>query len=66
MVRPCNVMLPVAELQPLGLLNDVVVIAGVGFTTTFTVDGRDGQPFTVAVTEYVPAPAIVILGMFGF
>src|SRR5207249_2832775 len=43
-----------------------VGVAGVAFTTTFVVPAAEGQPFTVMVTEYVPASAVVALARVGF
>jgi hypothetical protein len=49
-----------------GVLLDGVGAEG-GFTiVTLTVPAGPVQPFTVAVTEYVPAAASVTLGMLGF
>jgi len=45
---------------------DAVGVAGVGFTTTFVVPAAEVQPFTVMVTEYVPASAVVALERVGF
>ena len=45
---------------------DAVGVAGVAFTTTFVVPAADVQPFTVIVTEYVPASAGVALVRVGF
>ena len=41
-------------------------VAGVALTTTFVDPAADGQPFTVMVTEYVPASAVVALERVGF
>ena len=38
---------------------DAVGVAGVGLTTTFVEPAADVQPFTVIVTEYVPASVAV-------
>src|SRR5439155_18332047 len=43
-----------------------VGVAGMGLTTTLVVPAADGQPFTVTVTEYVPASARVALARVGF
>jgi hypothetical protein len=43
-------MLPVAVLQFAGLILPELVIAGVGFITTATVPGTEGQLPAVAVT----------------
>ena len=40
--------------------------AGLAFTITSVVPAEPVQPFTVAVTEYVPEAAIVALGIEGF
>ena len=45
---------------------DAVGVAGVAFTTTFVVPAADVQPFTVTVTEYVPASAVVAFERVGF
>ena len=45
---------------------DAVGVAGVAFTTTFVVPAADVQPFTVIVTAYVPALAVVMVAMLGF
>src|SRR6185436_1056781 len=41
-------------------------VAGVGFTMTEVVPAAEGQLFTVTVTEYVPASAVVALARVGF
>src|SRR5207249_6117709 len=41
-------------------------VAGVALTTTFVVPAAEGQPFTVIVTEYVPASAVVAFARVGF
>lgn len=41
-------------------------MAGIGLTTTFVVAAALTQPFTVTVTEYVPALAEVAPGIEGF
>jgi hypothetical protein len=41
-------------------------VAGVAFTTTFVVPAAEVQPFTVIVTAYVPASAVVALLRVGF
>ena len=43
-----------------------VGVAGIALTTTFVVPAAEVQPFTVIVTEYVPASAIVALARVGF
>src|SRR3954464_3113656 len=43
-----------------------VGVAGMALTTTFVVPAADVQPFTVMVTEYVPASAVVALPRVGF
>src|SRR6476619_7744433 len=43
-----------------------VGVAGVALTTTFVVPAGEVQPFTVTVTEYVPASAVVALTRVGF
>src|SRR5213075_1415595 len=43
-----------------------VGVAGVALTTTFVVPAAEVQPFTVMVTEYVPASAVVALERVGF
>ena len=56
-------MLPPAqnELEPL-----IVGVAGIALTTTFVVPAAEVQPFTVTVTEYVPASAVVAFARVGF
>ena len=49
-----------------GLLLEATGVAGMGLTTTFVVAGELVQPATVAVTEYVPAFAVVAAGIEGF
>jgi hypothetical protein len=49
-----------------GELLPAVGVAGIGFTTTVTVPAGPVQPFTVAVTEYVPLAATVAFTMDGF
>ena len=49
-----------------GLLAEADGAAGIGLTTTATVPAALVQPFTVIVTEYVPASAEVAPGMDGF
>src|SRR5258706_16435886 len=43
-----------------------VGVAGAGFTTTFVVPAAEVQPFTVIVTEYVPASAVAAFARVGF
>jgi hypothetical protein len=45
---------------------EAVGVAGVALTTTFVVPAAEVQPFTVTVTEYVPASAVVALERVGF
>jgi hypothetical protein len=45
---------------------EAVGVAGAGLTMTDVVPAAEGQPFTVTVTEYVPASAVVALGRVGF
>src|SRR5204863_1208816 len=45
---------------------DALGVAGVALTTTLVVPAADVQPFTVMVTEYVPASAVVALERVGF
>ena len=45
---------------------EAVGVDGVWLTTTFVVPAAEVQPFTVTVTEYVPAFAVVALAMVGF
>jgi hypothetical protein len=49
-----------------GLLLPAVGVAGIGFTTTTVVPAGPVHPFTVALTLYVPAIAVVAFGMVGF
>jgi hypothetical protein len=44
---------------------DAVGVAGIGLTTTFVVPAAEVQPFTVTVTEYVPASAVVAFVRVG-
>ena len=48
-VRPVNEIEPLVPPQLVGLENCVVAIAGVGFTTTLTVPGKETQLLTVTV-----------------
>ena len=50
----------------IALLLEAVGAAGVGVTVTTVVPAGPRQPASVAVTEYVPAAAIVALGIVGF
>jgi hypothetical protein len=50
----------------IGELLPAVGAAGVAFTTTLTVPVPLVQPFTVTVSEYVPAIARVAPGRVGF
>src|SRR5881398_2021285 len=43
-----------------------VGVAGIALTTTFVVPAAEEQPFTVIVTEYVPASAVVAFERVGF
>ena len=43
-----------------------VGVAGIALTTTFVEPAADVQPFTVIVTEYVPASAVVAFARVGF
>src|SRR6184192_3488989 len=43
-----------------------VGVAGVALMTTFVVPAAEGQPFTVIVTEYVPASAVVAFARVAF
>ena len=45
---------------------NAVGVAGEAFTTTLVVPAAEVQPFTVMVTEYVPASAAVALVRVGF
>jgi hypothetical protein len=49
-----------------GPVFDAVGVAGTGFTTTDVVPAAEVQPFTVTVTEYVPASASVAFARVGF
>jgi hypothetical protein len=44
---------------------DAVGVAGAGLTTTLVEPAADAQPFTVTVTEYVPASAVVAFVRVG-
>jgi hypothetical protein len=43
-----------------------VGVAGVALTTTLVLPAAEVQPFTVTVTEYVPASASVAFDFVGF
>jgi len=43
-----------------------VGVTGIGLITTFVVPATLTQPFTVAVTEYVPAFTVVAGATLGF
>src|SRR5436190_1129623 len=43
-----------------------VGVTGVALTTTLVVPAAEVQPFTVTLTEYVPASAVVALANVGF
>jgi hypothetical protein len=60
-----SVTLPPAQ-NVVGPLGVIVGVAGVALTTTFVVPAADVQPFTVIVTEYVPASAVVAFARVGF
>jgi len=49
-----------------GPLFDAVGVAGFALTTTVVVPAAEVQPFTVVVTEYVPAIAVVVFAIVGF
>jgi hypothetical protein len=49
-----------------GPLFDAVGVAGIVFTTSVVVPAELVQPFTVTVTEYVPALAVVTPETLGF
>ena len=44
---------------------DALGVAGIALTTTFVVPAALVQPFTVTVTEYVPASASVAFDFVG-
>ena len=50
----------------MGLLLPAVGATGGGLIITFTVPAEPVHPATVAVTEYVPAFAVVTLPIVGF
>jgi len=50
----------------IGELLPAVGAAGIGLTVTVTVPAGPVQPFTVAVTEYVPLAVVVAFAMEGF
>jgi hypothetical protein len=56
-------IVPPAQYGPLLL---AVGVAGIALTTTFVLPAAEVQPFTVIVTEYVPASAVVALARVGF
>jgi hypothetical protein len=68
-VNPFKIILPVALAQFDGLVNDELLIAGVGFTTTIVDAVADGQfnvvvviYVAVAITLYVPAiPSVALV-----
>src|SRR5262245_37334308 len=60
-----RVTLPPAQ-KVVGPPGVMVGVAGVALTTTFVVPAAEVQPFTVTVTEYVPASAVVALARVGF
>ena len=49
-----------------GPVFDAVGVVGVALTTTFVVPAAEVHPFTVTVTEYVPASAVVAFVRVGF
>ena len=49
-----------------GLFELAVGVLGILFTTTLVVEGELAQPFTVAITLYVPVAKTVGLAMLGF
>lgn len=49
-----------------GEFDPAVGVAGIGFTVTLVVASADTQPFSVTVSEYVPASASVEAVMVGF
>jgi len=49
-----------------GPVFDAVGVAGLGLTTTLVVPAAELQPFTVTITEYVPASATVTFSRTGF
>lgn len=66
--NPVNVIDPVAVAQFVGLLTLLPLMFGVGLIMTVVVPGAEGQLPTVvvAITEYTPASASVILLIDGF
>lgn len=50
----------------IGLLEEAVGAVGAERITTVVVPDPLGQPATFTVNEYVPAAALVTLGMLGF
>src|SRR5205814_10453487 len=60
-----SVTLPPAQ-KVVGPPGVMVGVAGVGLTTTLVVPAGEVQPFTVMVTEYVPASAVVAFARVGF
>ena len=67
-VAPANVDANKFSVVPshTGLLLVAIGEDGVGFTTTGVVAGALGQPFTVAITLYVPDAAVVTFVSTGF
>ena len=49
-----------------GPVFDAAGVAGFAFTVTLVDPAADVQPFTVMVTEYVPASAVVAFVRVGF
>src|ERR1043166_9596692 len=67
-VAPTIVLAVKFNVEPaqIGELLPAVGAAGVWLTVTVTVPAEPVHPFTVAVTEYVPAAARVTFDMEGF
>ncbi len=53
-------------LEQTGVLEEAVGVEGVVFTTTAAEPAAEVQPFTVTITLYVPAMAVVALVLVGF
>jgi hypothetical protein len=66
-VPPATVLAVRFSVEPaqIGVFDPSVKVVGVVFTVTTVVPAELGQPFTVTVTEYVPAAALVALATDG-
>jgi hypothetical protein len=64
--KPSRVIEPVDVAQVVGLTVLLPLMFGVGFTATTVVPALEVQEPSVAVTEYVPAAAVVAVAIDGF